>query len=94
MNRQRIRDTVFMFALNATHKIDIVKHWQSLSIPEATPQTFGFKGTHQNCFLFHFNVSVLCQFDDVCQQIRQDLDIYWNIDHQKEKKLKKKQRRK
>ena len=30
----------------------------------------------------------------VCQNIRQDVDIYWNIDHQKAKKLKKQQRKK
>ena len=34
------------------------------------------------------------KIDDIGQNIRQDFDIYWNIDHQKAKKLKKKQRRK
>ena len=34
------------------------------------------------------------KINDVCQHIQQDFDIYWNIDHQKAKKLKKKQRRK
>ena len=31
---------------------------------------------------------------DFCQNFRQDFDIYRNIDHQKAKKLKKKQRKK
>ena len=34
------------------------------------------------------------KLDDLCQNIRQDFDIYWNIEHQKAKKLKKKQRKK
>ena len=34
------------------------------------------------------------RIDDLCQIIRQDFDIYRNIDHQKAKKLKKKQRKK
>ena len=34
------------------------------------------------------------KIDDFCQNIRQDFDIYRNIDHQKAKKLKKKQRKK
>ena len=34
------------------------------------------------------------KIDDFCQNNRQDFDIYWNIDHQKAKKLKKKQRKK
>ena len=33
------------------------------------------------------------KIDDFCQNIRQDFDIYLNIDHQKAKKLKKEQRR-
>ena len=33
-------------------------------------------------------------FDDFCENIRQDFDIYWNIDHQKAKILKNKQRKK
>ena len=32
------------------------------------------------------------EINDVCQYIRQDFDMYRNIDHQKAKKLKKKQR--
>ena len=27
------------------------------------------------------------KMNDLCQNIRQDFDIYWNIDHQKAKKL-------
>ena len=34
------------------------------------------------------------KINDFCQNIRQDFDIYRNIDHQKAKKLKKKQRKK
>ena len=34
------------------------------------------------------------KIDDFCQNIRQDFDIYRNIDHQKAKELKKKQRKK
>ena len=34
------------------------------------------------------------KIDDFCQNIRQDFDIYWNIEHQKTKKLKRKQRKK
>ena len=34
------------------------------------------------------------KIDDFCQNIRQDFDIYRNIDNQKAKKLKKKQRKK
>ena len=34
------------------------------------------------------------KIDDFCQNIRRDFDIYRNIDHQKAKKLKKKQRKK
>ena len=33
-------------------------------------------------------------FDDFCENIRKDFDIYWNIDHQKAKILKNKQRKK
>ena len=33
------------------------------------------------------------KIDDVFQHIRQFFDIYWNIDHLKAKKLKKKQRK-
>ena len=33
-------------------------------------------------------------FDDFCKNIRKDFDIYWNIDHQKAKILKNKQRKK
>ena len=32
--------------------------------------------------------------DEFCQNVRQDFDMYRNIDHQKAKKLKKKQREK
>ena len=48
-----------------------------------TPKVVGFKRTHKNY-----------KIDDFCQNIRQDFDIYRNIDHQKAKKLKKKQRKK
>ena len=34
------------------------------------------------------------KIDNVCQNIRQDFDIYRNIDNQKAKKLKKKKREK
>ena len=34
------------------------------------------------------------KIDDLCQNIRQDFDIYRNIDNQKAKKLKKKQKEK
>ena len=33
------------------------------------------------------------KIDDLCQHIRQDFDIYLNIDHRKVKELKKEQRR-
>ena len=32
------------------------------------------------------------KINDIGQNIRQHFDMYWNIDHQKAKKLKKKQR--
>ena len=42
----------------------------------------------------HYDFSRSWMFDDVCQNVRQDVDIYWNLDHQKAKKLKKKQTKK
>ena len=58
------------------------KHWQTLSLPEMTPQKFWVLKPHTKTE----------EIDDVCQNIRQDFDIHWNTDHQKAKKLKKKQR--
>ena len=54
-----------------------------------TPKVVGFKGTHKIDIVFHYKFSRSCHFDVFCQDIRQDFDIYWNIDHQKAKKLKK-----
>ena len=34
------------------------------------------------------------KIDDLCQNIRQDFDIYRNIDHQKARQLKREQRKK
>ena len=45
------------------------------------------------CSSMPLNATVFFDDDDFCQNIRQDFDIYLNIDHQKAKKLKKEQRR-
>ena len=88
-------DTLKVLGFKGTHKIDIVKTLAIITTSGSdTLKVLGFKATHKNCLRFPYDVSVLCHFDDVCQNIRQGVDIYWNIDPQKAKKLKRKQRRK
>ena len=78
-----------------THKIDIVKTFAIIIISgRDTPKVAVFKGTHKIDIVFQYICSRSSHFDDFGQNLRQDFDIYWNIDHQKAKKLKKKQRRK
>ena len=101
MKRQRIRLVVlqrFFFAFKRhnffcrfyrkKHKICCFRGVKTLAIiitsGNDTLKVVGFKGTHIKSD----------KINDLCQNIRQDFDIYRNIDHQKAKKLKKKQRKK
>ena len=61
----------------------MLNHWQSLSLPEMTPQKLWVLKAHANTD----------KIKDSCHNIREDFDIHWNIDHQKAKKLEKKQRK-
>ena len=52
-----------------------------------------FMNCNTSFLLVPLNATVFFDDDDFCQNIRQEFDIYLNIDHQKAKKLKKEQRR-
>ena len=91
-------DTIKVLGFKGTHKIDNVKALAIIiTFGSDILKVLGFKSIQKKGFkvpTFFTIFFKICYFDDFFQNISQDLEIYWNIDHQKAKKLKKKQRRK